>query len=438
MMNITNNEESKKIDKILIENLGFDENVLIQKASQALFEKIDKTKEKYLIVAGVGNNGADGISLALLLHSIGKNVKILCRENKSIYYNIAKNTGIEFVDEITDCDILIDAIFGVGIVGEIKGYFKELIDKINDNKNYKIISIDLPSGHIKSDLVLMLSSFKEEMLNSSIDYEVCNIGIDTKLYKKASKKYLVDEEYINKIYLKKNIFSNKNDFGRVKLYAKKGAAILASLASVKCGSGYTYLVTDKDTANANLIRNPECLNIDTEKATVISLGPNNGIDYDYKRIILENLDKKIVIDADTLTYLSNNKDLIEKLPENTILTPHPLEFSRLSGFSLQEVLTYPFRVLKAFKTNFRGTIILKGKNNIIYNGNFFYVINIGNSKMANAGMGDVLTGMISSYLAQGYDTTNAVIYACYKQAKIGRELSKFKETVNPMDIINNL
>lgn len=438
MINITNNKESKKIDDILIKNLGFNENILIQKASQALFEKIDKTKNTYLIVVGPGNNGADGLALAVLLKSINKDVKILCKNNNSVYYNIAKKSNIEFVEDIVECDILIDAIFGVGIQGEIIGYYKELIDKINKNKNYEIISIDLPSGNINSDLVLMLSSFKEEMLNSTIPCKVCTIGIDPKTYKKASTKYLVDEEYITSIFRHKNIFSNKSDFGRVKIYAKQGAAILASLASVKCGSGYTYLVTDENTKIANLIKNPECINDETEKATVIALGPNNGINYDYEKIIMSNLDKKIVIDADALTYLSQNKHLIEKLPKETVLTPHPLEFARISGFSIEEVLNYPFKVLKAFTAHFKGVIILKGKNNIIYNGKFFYVVNIGNSKMANAGMGDLLTGMIASYLAQGYDNTSATIYASYKQAKIGKKLSKTKETVNPMDIINNL
>lgn len=438
MINITNNKESKTIDKILIENLGFSENILIQKAAQALFEKIDKTKNKYLVVVGPGNNGADGLALALLLHSIQKNVKILCKSNNSIFYNIAKKNKLEFINDIEDCDILIDAIFGVGIEGEIKGYYKLLIDKINAYKNYEIISIDLPSGNINSDLVLMISSYKEQMLNSGIKNEVCTIGINPLEYKKASKKFLVDDDYIKKIFRSKNIFSNKSDFGRVKIYAKQGAAILASLASVKCGSGYTYLVTDQNTKIANLIKNPECINDETEKANVIALGPNNGIDYDYRTIIMNNLDKKLVIDADALTYLSNNKDLIEKLTKNTVLTPHPLEFARISDFDIQEVLTHPFDCLKAFKTHFRGTIILKGKNNIIYNGNFFYVVNIGNSKMANAGMGDLLTGMISSYLAQGYGITEATIYACYKQAKIGRKLSQTKETVNPIDVINNL
>lgn len=438
MINITNHSESKKIDDILIKTLGYNENVLIQNSAQTLFNEIDKTKQKYIVVSGPGNNGADGLALALLLNSIGKTVKIICPKNESFYYNIAKNTGIEFIDEMESCDILIDAIFGVGINGTIEGEYKKIIDDINKNKNYTIVSIDLPSGDIKSDLVLMLSSFKEDLLKYDIEYKVCMIGVDPKIYKKASLKYLVDEEYIDKIRKTKNIFSNKNDFGRVKIYAKKGAAILSTLASVKCGSGYTYLVSDEQTYNANLVNNPECLNFETDKATVIALGPNNGIDYDYKKIIFDNLEKKLVIDADALTYLSNNRDLIEQLPCNTVLTPHPLEFSRISGFSVEDIVNNPFDTLKAFKTHYKGVIILKGKNNIIYNGRYFYVINIGNSKMANAGMGDVLTGMISSYLAQGYNSTDAVIYACYKQAKIGRALSKEKETVNPMDIIKNI
>lgn len=436
MINVTDNIEAKKVDTLLLNEYNYTEDVLIQNAAHSLFNEIDKTVNKYIVAVGPGNNGADGLALAILLHSINKDVKIICKKNMSIYHKIALKIGIPSIEHVQSCDILIDAIFGFGFSGPIQGYYKELIDEINEKKEYKIISIDLNTAHINSDCVLMLSTYKQTLLNSSIPKKVLKIGVNEKIYECVSNKYIVDEEYIRSIKKEKNEFCNKSDFGRVKIYAKKGAALLASRASVKSGSGYTYLISDDETRKANLSFNPECINGDTTKYDVICLGPNNGVDFDYASIIYTNLDKKIVIDADALTYISNNLEILDSLTEDCVLTPHPLEFSRISGYDLSEILEKPFEKLEEFGKKYKGTIILKGKNNIIYDGHKFYIVNIGNSKMANAGMGDLLSGMIASYLAQGYMTRDAVIYATYQQAKIGRYLSEKKDTINPTDILS--
>lgn len=442
MINITNNLESKEIDNILINDYGYTEEILIQMAANNLFNVIDKTKQKYLILVGPGNNGADGLALAILLHSIGKKVYIWCLKNQSIYYTICKNLKLEFIDEIKNIDIVIDALFGIGVQGKISDEYQNIIDIINSNKEngYKIISIDMVSSNLQADLVYMLSSYKEALLYSNLEVKLCKIGVNPSIYSKSSNKFLIDKEDIKKIKKEKNIFSNKSDFGRVKIYAKKGAALLATLASKKCGAGYTYLVSDEITKNANLIANPECINSDCDKGIdAVVIGPNNGVDFDYKSIILANLDKNIVIDADALTYLSINKEVLNILNEKCVLTPHPLEFARLCGGSLDKILDDPFKMLEKFynKTKFKGTIVYKSKNNIITDGNKFYVVNIGNSKMANAGMGDLLTGMIASYLAQGYECVNACIYATYKQAETAMKLN-YKDVINPTDIIKEI
>ena len=176
MINVTDNIEAKKVDTLLLNEYNYTEDVLIQNAAHSLFNEIDKTVNKYIVAVGPGNNGADGLALAILLHSINKDVKIICKKNMSIYHKIALKIGIPSIEHVQSCDILIDAIFGFGFSGPIKGYYKELIDEINEKKEYKIISIDLNTAHINSDCVLMLSTYKQTLLNSSIPKKVLNRG----------------------------------------------------------------------------------------------------------------------------------------------------------------------------------------------------------------------------------------------------------------------
>ena len=443
MIIITDNKESKKIDELLINEYNIPEMVLMENAARGFIEKIDTSCNKYIVVSGPGNNGADGLCIARLLKTMGKDVKLICPKNNSIHYNIAKNIGIPFITCTEECDILIDSIFGVGLSGEISDEYMKIIENVNKNRDKykKIISVDLPTPHINPDFVVMLSSYKQEMLYNDIPCVVSDIGVPQGIYESVSNKYLVDEEYIKSIKKERNVFSNKGDFGKNLIYAKNGAALLSVAGSIKSGSGYTFLLSDANTKHANLISNPECINIsdiNEVESDVLAIGPALGDDDKIISIIKENIDKKMVLDADALNMLSKNEEIIEMLSENTIITPHPLEFARISKFELEEVLEYPFMCLNAFKRKFKGVILLKGKNTIITYKDKYYIINIGNSKMANAGMGDLLFGMISSYYAQGYSNIESTIYGAYLHAKYGSDLSKKHSVVNPSMILNKM
>ncbi|VWL85509.1 bifunctional ADP-dependent NAD(P)H-hydrate dehydratase/NAD(P)H-hydrate epimerase [Oceanivirga miroungae] len=444
MINITNNEESKNIDNILINEYKIAEIILIENAANAILNSLDLDKyESFIIACGPGNNGADGLALARLLNMKNKEVKLICPYNKTIHYDICKNLNIEFIEKVEYTDIIIDALFGTGINDEIKSPYKEIIEDINNNRHKaKLISIDLiTEGLDNVDEVLMLSSYKENMLYMDVKNRVLNIGVNKKYYKKASNKYIVDEDFIKSITKKISIFASKKDFGRNTIVAKKGAALLATRASIRCGAGYTTLLSDAVTLDKNLIINNEALNKEINyeiEEKVIAIGPNIGLEDENIEFIEKNLEKDLIIDADMITVLSKHKEYIPLLNENTILTPHYVEFCRLTGDSLDSLVSNPFEALKRFKTHFKGVVVLKGKNNIIYDGNNFYVVNLGNSKMAKAGMGDTLLGMISSYKAQGYSSLNASIIATYKQAKVGKELSEKHESISASMIIDNL
>lgn len=444
MINITNREESKKIDEFLISKYEIPETVLIENSANSILNNIYIEKyNNYIVVCGPGNNGADGLALARLLNMKNKNVKIICPYNNNINYNICKNLNLEFINEVEHTDVIIDAIFGTGLTKKIENPYKKIINDINSNKNYqKLISIDLITEGLENvDEVLMLSTYKEEILYKDVKQKVLDIGINREYYKNSSNKFLVDEEYINKIIKKINIFHHKGNFGKNVIVAKKGAALLATRASIKSGAGYTILLSDADTINKNIIINNEALNEKIKykiNNDTIAIGPNIGVDNKNISFITENIDKNLILDADMLTVLANNKEYIKKLNNNTIITPHYVEFCRLTGENIDSLINNPFESLKRFKNDFKGIVVLKSKNNIIYDGKNFYIVNLGNSKMARAGMGDTLLGIISSYKAQGYNSLEACILGVYVQAKIGSKLSIDNNVVTPSMLIDNL
>lgn len=319
------------------------------------------------------------------------------------------------------------------IFENIKREFKNIIYEVGD-KNIFIIN--------QKQIHIMIGVFKEDALFEDIEYKVIKLrDVDKAFIEENTDKYIVDDEFIESIKKKRNIFSHKGDFGKVSIYAYKGAGILASSASIKCGSGYTILLSDAETRLANLIKNPECLNYEVEyshEKDVILLGPNFKNEKYLEKIINDNLEGKMLLDAEAINFLSKNKKIIKKLGKNVILTPHLVEFSRISDFKVDRLFRYPFDCLKSFKIDFRGVILLKGKNTIIYDGNKYYIINIADSRMANAGMGDLLAGMIASYMAQKYSTLNATIYGAYRHSKLASEIAKKKDIVNASDIIKIL
>lgn len=444
MINITNNIEAKKVDDILINKYLIPELILIENAANAILNSLDLDKyNDIIVICGPGNNGADGLALARLLNMKNKNVKLICPYNKTIHYDICKKLQIKFIDKIENCDLIIDAIFGTGIDKKIDDPYKSIIEDVNKNRyKAKLISIDLVTkGLLKVDKLLMLSSFKEEVLNMNIEYEVLDIGVNKYAYTNASNKFLVDKQYIKSITKELNLFASKKDYGISTIVAKKGAAILACKASIKTGAGYTILLSDTDTLQKNMICNNEALNMELEykiDKKNIAIGPNMGLDENNILYITENIDKDLIIDADLITILSKNKDIIKKLNENCIITPHIVEFCRLTGETLDSLISNPFDALKRFKNDFKGIVVLKGKNNIIYDGKNFYVVNIANSKMARAGMGDTLLGIISSYKAQGYSSLHACILGVYKQAEVGELLAKNNDVVTPTMLIDKL
>lgn len=471
MITIGDYETTKIIDNEIEDKFNLNKELIMENVGFKLFESIDKSHETYLIICGFGNNGGDGYVLARMLLSYGKDVIIFKIENEKysneclLNMNRCKKLKIPIIKDVKELDfyiskidVVIDAIFGTGIDRKPNIYISNIISKINYYKymyNYIVYSIDMPSGLnnqgdvynncIEADITLSIITYKKAFLNyNSLKYTgdikvIDNIIINNQEIKKYSNIYLITKDDIKNMEIKRELDSNKSDYGKIYFACGSqkylGAGILALKASIKTGSGYSYILSD----NNNFIYNvPEAIVVkdtsELENADVIALG--SGMEFsDQIMEIYEKFKSKktFILDAGAL---NNKLNFINS--KNTLITPHIVEFSRISGISVDNIKSDPINTILEFSQKHNINILLKGKNTYITDGINVYIINTGNPYMANAGMGDVLTGMIASISGQGYNLIDASIIGAYLHGYIADKLKTEKYIINPTDILENI
>ena len=490
------NETTKKIDSFAINELKIPSMVLMENAAISFVKHIYENEDNFLIICGKGNNGGDGYAIARQLFSKGKNVKIFCISNEDmsndcmINYKICKNMGIKIFYEIEeldklllDCNVVIEGIFGTGLNSEIKGIYREIIEKINTASNNKAIySIDIPSGingdtgeimgiSVKADITISFVTYKKGFLNSKIkDYLgkviIENIGLNETNINHLVKEYYLTPDMVKSFHIKRDEDSHKGDFGKVLIFAGSsgfyGAGNIVAKSCVRTGAGLTTVITDKNNFSLNVFvpeamsfpinfdninENLEKLENEISNYDVITIGPGIGKSQQAFSIFekLINSEKnnkgntiKLVLDADALNLLAENRELFEKIRNRSVLTPHLVEFSRLTGFSTDEINKNRFEITKNFAKKYEIILLLKGKNTIITNGEELFANSTGNSHMANGGMGDCLTGIICSLAGQKYDLMKSANIGAYLHGKIADELVRRQYTVNATDVIDNI
>ena len=490
------NETTKKIDSFVINELKIPSIVLMENAAISFVKHIDENEDNFLIICGKGNNGGDGYAIARQLFSKGKNVKIFCISNENmsndcmINYKICKNMGIKIFYEIEeldklllDCNVVIEGIFGTGLNSEIKGIYQEIIEKINTASNNKAIySIDIPSGingdngeimgiSVKADITISFVTYKKGFLNSKVkDYLgkviIENIGLNETNINHLVKEYYLTPNMVKSFHIKRNEDSHKGDFGKVLIFAGSsgfyGAGNIVAKSCVRTGAGLTTVITDKNNFSLNVFvpeamsfpinfdninENFEKLENEISNCDVIAIGPGIGKSQQAFSIFekLISIDKnnkgntiKLILDADALNLLAENRELFEKIRNRSVLTPHLVEFSRLTGFSSEVINKNKFEIAKEFSKKYGIILLLKGKNTIITNGEELFANSTGNSHMANGGMGDCLTGIICSLAGQKYDLMKSANIGAYLHGKIADELVRRQYIVNAADVIDNI
>lgn len=474
MIIVGNRNTTKIIDDYIEKECLINKDLLMENVAFKLLDNMDLTKNHYLIIAGFGNNGGDGYSLARMLYSKGKKVTIFSlkdyKYSNECYNNLKRceKLDIDFIFSLEDLkeilskvDIVIDALFGVGLDRELNDFFKQIIYLINKEKlKYKVVSIDIPSGLdsdngkiygdcIKADETLSIITYKKGFFNYNSSLYTGKIKIIKDIILtnnellKLSNIYLVEKSDVKNIEIFRNDSENKTDYGKNFIICGSekypGASRLVCEASIRSGCGYTYLLSDFLELRNNCYFIPELIftnNFDELiNSNTIAIG--SGVEYseNIKNIVEKyKSNKNMVLDAGAINSNINFSDC-----KNILLTPHIGEFSKLTNISIDFIKENPIDAIDQYLKNKDNLLILlKGKNTYISDGKKTFIINTGNPYMANAGMGDALTGMISSFNSQGYSLLNSAILGSFMHGFIADELFKEKKIINPTDIINNI
>ncbi|WP_252247332.1 NAD(P)H-hydrate dehydratase [Clostridium sp. ZBS4] len=490
-MEIMSSEKCKLIDKLTINEIGIPSIVLMENAAISIYKEIYNIGDSFLVICGQGNNGGDGLAIARHLSNNGKKVKVYIvtvNENYSEDFklNLKILTNIEnieikkikseididttFVNDIKKFDVVVDAIFGVGLNRDLKGLFKTTINEINVNSNI-IVSVDVPSGldcdkgvpkgiSIKANYTYTFEVIKKGFLSyKAIEYlgnvKVVNIGIPQKIKKQNSDGICIlkDSEY-KKLIPKRNVYGHKGNYGKSIIIAGNigftGAAFITTECTVRSGAGLVTLVCPKEIQSILSNKLIEAMTLNTEDkklnellrgAQVIAIGPGLGIG-EKENLLFEKVVKEttcpIVIDADAITLLSKNKSLLKYLENRAIMTPHPGELARFLNIKISEVEDNRISIAKKFFEDYRINLLLKGYKTVICTHNKTYINQTGNSKMASGGMGDALTGIITGLISQGASIEDATVLGAYIHGKLADEISQNSFIVNARDIINNL
>lgn len=489
-MNIGSAQNIRDLDAYCINELGIPSIVLMENAALKILKHISYDEFKnYIIICGKGNNGGDGLVVARHLISHGMEVKVFIvgKGNPSgdfiINYNILKNIKANIIEiqgeeelnllkeSIEEKSFVLDSIFGTGLKREVEGLFKEVIDIINEKSKYTL-SVDIPSG-LHSDLGKILGTaikanktvsfvmykrgfFSYEAMNYTGQVIVESIGMPRMALETVDKKeFYLDNDFIYKNLKKRDPLAHKGNFGRVLIFGGSkgftGAAVIATKSAVKSGAGLVTVCTEEevlDNVSTRLLEamsttnNSKDIEEYIKNADAIAIGPGMG-----NKIETLNLVKKVlkyrncpvIIDADGINVLENNLQLLTNKNEYPIiLTPHLGEFSRISIISIEKIKESRLEVAKEFSNKYGVILLLKGFNTVITNGKKLYINSTGNSAMANGGMGDCLTGIITSFIAQGYEPLKATAMAAFIHGYIGEKLSLEQFVVTAEDIINNI
>ena len=465
-MKIYSAAQIKEWDQFTITHQPISSIDLMERAAAKCTGWIIKNKptEHYKIFCGKGNNGGDGLAISRMLSDINKQVDVFILEfGKSGTGDFQENlvrlhnttATIHFIQsdalfpELKEDDVIIECLYGSGLNRPLDGLSAQLVQHINQSKA-AIVSIDVPAGMfgdsssagntiIEATATLTFQTIKLSFLlpeNEKFtgNVVVLNIGLDESYEPGGRVAYqLIDRSLANGLYKPRHKFSHKGTFGHALIVAgskgKMGAAILASKACLRSGAGLVtsavpeWGLTVMQTAIAESMSVIfEDLEMETwDKYQSAGIGPGLGTEHEAVHLVkkcISSFKKPMVIDADGLNILSKHPAFFELLPHGTILTPHPKEFERLFGPSANDFARLELGLQNAMKHQL--IIILKGHHSFIAcpDGKGYFN-STGNAGMATGGTGDVLTGVITGLLAQGYGSEQSAIMGVYLHGLAG-------------------
>ncbi|TNJ41694.1 NAD(P)H-hydrate dehydratase [Tamlana fucoidanivorans] len=468
-MKIFSKEQVYQGDKLTIERQNISSTDLMERAGTQIFNwihsKMQGSQVPIHIFCGIGNNGGDGLVLARHLITHGYNVNtfiVNCSDKRSkgflVNYDRIKNVTkkwpvllncSEDFPDINPKDIIVDAVFGIGLNRPINDWVKALFVHFRLSKAFTL-SVDIPSGLymdkpvedeeavVMAGFTLSLASpklvfFLPETAKYTAQWEVLDIGLDQEfLLATQTDVELISKHEVIPNYMPRDTFVHKGKLGHALIiggsYGKIGAVTLCSKATLSAGSGLVtafvpkcgYIPLQSSFPEAMVLTDKHehlltAISFDI-KPNVIAFGVGAGTHdlttYAFEDFLRTN-STPLVIDADGLNLLAEHKHLLKLLPKKipTVLTPHPKELERLIGVWSDDF--DKLNKVKAFSKKHHVIVVIKGAHTITVFDDKLYINTTGNPGLATAGSGDVLTGVITGLIAQGYHPVVAAIFGVY-------------------------
>jgi ADP-dependent NAD(P)H-hydrate dehydratase / NAD(P)H-hydrate epimerase len=500
--------EMQKMDRLTIESFGLPGRILMENAgrgaTQFFLEQFkDAVNKKIGVIAGRGNNGGDGFVIARYLAQKGISVTVyLLSKCQKVSGDAAANLMLLSplkvpVIEIPDAKsfsahetamrheaIWVDAILGTGLRSDVKGFFKDVIDFINQS-NKPVFAVDIPSGLnsdtgrpwgtcVRADATATFAFAKTgHFLFPGVDYtgnlKIIDIGVPPYIANDVGPlQYVLTPDLIRTVFLPRPSDAHKGHTGHLLVIAgspgKTGAAAMTATSAMRAGAGLVTLgipatlnpVLEAQVTEAMTDPLPETVKGILGEASFnrimdllsdkkcLAIGPGIGTAPETKtlfgRLLQENT-KPVVIDADGLNILAGHTEILKDIDTPMVLTPHPGEMARLIGTTSADVQNNRIKCVRDFAEKFNVHIVLKGAGTLVAHPDGRVFINpTGNPGMASGGMGDVLTGIIAGFMAQGHSIELSAHAGVYLHGAAADSLAKNKGPFGYLatDVMNNL
>jgi len=485
-MRILNAAQMREADRRAIEDIGIPSLVLMENAGRqavAALEAMysDLTERQVAVLCGRGNNGGDGFVVARTLAQRGVDVSVFLigrvadvRGDARVNLEILGRIGLTVVEvadsqawelhvsEVSDCTLIVDAIFGTGLNAPITGFIESVITDVNAS-SIPVVAIDLPSGlsadsadpigpSIEAGLTITLAAPKLPLVlppaeTRAGDIVIADIGIPGDVLDAVDgpQIHLLTRASMRELITPRAADSHKGDYGRVLVVAgsrgKTGAAHLAAVGALRSGAGLVTVATAAGCLPVVAAMGPEYMTEPLDEGSdgldpdgverllemardVVAVGPGLGTAPSTREFIRQLVDRAtmpLVVDADGLNAFADDPDrLMGREGRDIIITPHPGEMARLVGMSTDEVQASRLEIARNFAVAHHVFVVLKGHRTIVATPDEKVFINpTGNPGMATGGTGDVLTGMVAAWLAQLLDAEAACKLAVYLHGLAG-------------------
>lgn len=441
MIPLYHGRQIRDLERLAIEASVIDDDELMLRAGKAAFDALIARWPQVKVITvccGKGNNGGDGFVIAQLAHEYGLKVTAyLVGESTTQLRGAAAKAAktcqvpIRPFPEVLHFkgDVIVDALLGSGLSGEVKSPYTKIIKAINKASQSKL-AIDVPSGinadtgevqgcAVKADLTITFIGLKRGLYTNQAPAYCGKLLLDDLNFSDSlflrvqPKTYLLQWQNLRSLLPRRERDSHKGTYGHVLIvggdYGMGGAVRMAAEAAARVGAGLVTVATRPEHVSVVSGSRPELMchqvaeanDLDPliDRAMVLVVGPGLGTSDWAKSLLNKLLDKKFpkVLDADSLTLLAEHP--LKR--DDWILTPHPGEASRLLGVTCQDIQRDRFKAVTALQNKYHGVVVLKGVGTLIKgDSEIIYVCPVGNPGMASGGMGDILSGVIGGLLAQ--------------------------------------